>query len=250
MLSVGSCEVRVPARPLTAFHLLIDLPGAAPEFGRLSPDQGADLIRAYRKARQILAAAGGCDGFNVCLAYRWRPLGDGIGEPEYEGNHPQLHVFGRSRDEDASPIRILSRPVSARHAARRGQFAFDVPPTDAVTETDPVDCACCVPSVEREQELWRRDGVRVIRPHVPVVRRNVLVLPLRHVASPAALTAAEICSIWDRLAETIEHLGATGLSVFLNDGERASQHIPHVHIHVFGRSPDETENPFLVLGRR
>ena len=78
---------------------------------------------------------------------------------------------------------------------------------------------------------------------------------MRHVVSPASLRPAEVMSkIARRLREVRAYLGdrfgATGLSCFLNDGARAGQETPHVHVHVFGRSVDESRNPFEVLAGR
>jgi diadenosine tetraphosphate (Ap4A) HIT family hydrolase len=139
-------------------------------------------------------------------------------------------------------------PYPAPDALRRALATAE--PDVPTGETDPTDCGCCVPSVERDQELWRGDGVRVITPLDPIVPTYLLAMPLRHVASVAALSGGELLSLWDRLGETTAHLGVEGLSAFVNDGLRASQHIPHVHVHVFGRSAGEPGNPFEVLLQR
>lgn len=105
-----------------------------------------------------------------------------------------------------------------------------------------------------DQELWSRDGVRVIQPRQPVVDANVLVLPVRHVSGLASLEPSEIVSYTDRVREVRTYFqrrfGSTGLSCFLNDGARAGQETPHVHLHVFGRAREESRNPFEVLARR
>ncbi|HEY8456537.1 MAG TPA: HIT domain-containing protein [Actinopolymorphaceae bacterium] len=79
-------------------------------------------------------------------------------------------------------------------------------------------------------------------------------MPLRHVASPASLRPDEVTSYVERLGEVranfARRYGSTGLSCIANDGTRAGQETPHVHVHVFGRSVDERENPFEVLARR
>jgi len=41
--------------------------------------------------------------------------------------------------------------------------------------------------------------------------------------------------------------GSTGLSCFVNDGRRAGQETPHVHLHVFGPAVDEADHPFEKL---
>lgn len=230
-------------------------------------DVAADLLHAYRTIRAGLRSVLGCDGFGVSFAWSWVPHGDGIGEPRAEWEQPTIHVFGRAPNERAKPVRVMAMPVHERPAAlpcpertrldRRlaTTFAAGVGPAPCPdVQASPADCDGCLPEVTRDQELWRADEVRVIRPRRPLTDANVLVLPMRHVATPASLLPAEVVSYVERLREVrayfADRFGATGLSCFLNDGARAGQETPHVHVHVFGRSADEPRNPFEVLTRR
>jgi diadenosine tetraphosphate (Ap4A) HIT family hydrolase len=251
------CRILLPARAVTPDHLVIEIPGATPRSGGLTGPQAAGALRAYGLARVALRDVSGCDAYALSLAYGWTPKRAGLGEPEPDGPHPQLHVFGRRADETVKPVAAMAVPAAQRphlphpdpDALRRAlaEARPDVPPA---SETDPADCGCCVPSVERDQELWRRDGARVITPLDPIVPTYLLAMPLRHVASIASLRGEELRSLWDRLDEAATHLGVTGLSTFVNDGHRASQHIPHVHIHMFGRVATEQADPFEVLLER
>jgi diadenosine tetraphosphate (Ap4A) HIT family hydrolase len=254
-----------PAYALTEAHVAICLHSET--LGdQLTAEVAADLLHVYRTVQAGLAAVLGCEGYGVSFACSWIPYGSGIGEPAPEGIQPTIHVFGRSRVERVMPVRVTSMPVHERPAPmspaeqedldrRLGRaFATAEPPEPQCPDGDSTDCDGCIPAVERDQELWRADGVRVIRPRVPLVGPNVLVLPLRHVASAAALHPQEVMSYAARLRElraafARQHRSA-GLSCFLNDGARAGQETPHVHVHVFGRAVDEPQNPFEVLARR
>ncbi|MFD2082559.1 HIT domain-containing protein [Actinopolymorpha cephalotaxi] len=257
-------QILRPGHALTDGHVALRLNvGAAID----DPQVAADLLHTYRTTCAGLRAVLGCDGFGVSFAWSWVPAGDGIGEPRAEWGQPAIHVFGRTPNERVKPVRVMAQPVHARPAAMRpsertrldrrlaGAFAAHAdgaPRPDS--DPNPAGCDGCGPEVARDQELWRADGVRVIRPRAPLTEANVLVLPMRHVVSPASLRPAEVVSYAERLREVRAHFGdrfgATGLSCFLNDGARAGQETPHVHVHVFGRSADEPRNPFEVLARR
>lgn len=235
--------------------------------GHLTVNMAADLIATYRIARGGLHAVLGCDGFALSFAHSWQPYGRGIGEPSADwGHRPTIHVFGRSRTERLKPIRVMALPVHDRQAPispteqaeldRQLTIAFanaDTTNSPVILHTtDPSPCDGCAPEVERDQELWRSDGVRAIRPRQPLLDANILVMPLRHVESPGSLHAHEIVSYAERLREVraqfARRYGASGLSCFLNDGTRAGQETPHVH--VFGRAVDEPQNPFELLAQR
>jgi diadenosine tetraphosphate (Ap4A) HIT family hydrolase len=252
------CRILLPTRAVTPDHLVIELPDATPRAGGLTDGQAVGVLHAYGLVRAALRTASGCDAYALSLAYGWTPQGGGLGEPEPDGPHPQLHVFGRRADETVKPVVAMAVPAPQRaHVAHpdpealRRALAEARPDVPADGETAPADGGCCVPSVERDQELWRREGARVITLLDPIVPANCfLAMPLRHVASFAALRGEELRSLRDRLGEAATHLGATGLSTFVNDGRRASQHIPHVHVHILGRAATESANPFEVLLER
>lgn len=146
---------------------------------------------------------------------------------------------------------IAEQPVgldAAVEKARSGE-PFLVPPVPFEGE-----CDGCAESVRTEQELWRDDRSRVIRPKQPMIDAQVLVLPLRHVVSLGDLGPEELISLAGQLERVREQFAwrhtRTGLSCFANDGSRAGQSTPHVHIHCYGRAVDEDVQPFEELARR
>jgi diadenosine tetraphosphate (Ap4A) HIT family hydrolase len=253
-----------PAHFLTESHLALRL-RAGTRRELKSPAVAADLVNVYRIARAGLHDVLGCDGFGLTFAWSWEPYGNGIGEPAAEGDQSTIHVFGRGPTERAKPVRIMTLPAHERSAPipNADQAILDQRLLAAFARTSPTfpvdvdagdtQCDGCAPEVEHDQELWRGGDVRVIRPRNPLVDASVLVLPLRHVVSPVSLRAAEIVSFVERLGEVranlAERFGSSGLSCFLNDGARAGQETPHVHVHVFGRAVNEPQNPFEILAR-
>lgn len=67
---------------------------------------------------------------------------------------------------------------------------------------------------------------------------HCLVVPLRHVYTILDLTASEQCELMQDVVRVSKAIDAVekrpGLTVWQNNGEPASQSIPHVHFHVAG----------------
>lgn len=74
----------------------------------------------------------------------------------------------------------------------------------------------------------------------PAVVGHALVVPRRHVATLADLTAAEGAAMWElgrRVAAAARDAGiADGVNLFLADGVAAGQEVPHAHLHVLPRT--------------
>ena len=231
------------------------------------PDQPIDataarlLLAAYHRARSALWATRDSRGFQLSFSINWTPDAAGVGEPHPVGGRTRvIHVFGRSPTESTSPTRVMAQPRHERHRPAPehdgAELALALTRTSDVRVDAPVDRDCdgCARDVLTTQERWREDGVRVIRPHAPIVDAQAIVLPVRHVVSVADLTADEIVSMAARLTELLHQFSltsaSTGLSCFLNDGTYARQETPHVHLHVYGRSRTEAVNPFEILAQR
>ena len=223
----GSWSVGIPGRRLTTGHLV--LVGQHP--GQDTNEAtAADFLDAYRRARSALWFVVGSRGFASSFALGWRPAADRIGEPDPISTDDQvLHVFGRASSDPLSPVRAMAIAASDREYVGGTDDQLEALAA-ALAEGRPVDvpgpsdddCDGCAASVLTDQERWRADGVRVIRPRHVMIDSQVLVLPLRHVISVGDLTAAEVVSISGRLDEARRQFaaasGVTGLSCFVNDG--------------------------------
>lgn len=77
----------------------------------------------------------------------------------------------------------------------------------------------------------------------PVVPGHVLILSRRRVPRLAGLTPDELAEVWaaaQLVGARLETFhGGTSLSVALQDGPQAGQTVPHVHVHLLPRHPDD-----------
>lgn len=112
-------------------------------------------------------------------------------------------------------------------------------------------CSFCDPETITKQEIAVLDSVRVLYPRKPIIPASVLIMPVRCVEHIHDLSDEEIMDIFTavkKLQSAFKELyNSTGYNFFANDGRSAGQSIPHVHFHFYGRSEDESLNPFDVL---
>lgn len=106
-------------------------------------------------------------------------------------------------------------------------------------------CPFCPPDAER---IAHANGLAVaIRDGFPVSPGHTLVIPRRHVASLADLTAQEATAIWDLLAEARRRLDAErrpdGYNLGVNDGRAAGQTVMHLHVHLIPRYEGDRPDP-------
>ena len=102
------------------------------------------------------------------------------------------------------------------------------------------DCLFCkiaageIPS----ETVFRSDDVVAFRDINPAAPTHILVIPVRHVASAADLTAADgplLAEIFRTLASLAEEEGLTGgWRVVTNVGGDAGQSVHHLHFHLIG----------------
>jgi histidine triad (HIT) family protein len=86
--------------------------------------------------------------------------------------------------------------------------------------------------------------------HRQYERGGVIVIPKRHRETILDVEDAELASMYrlaKRLARAQERaFGACGANIFQNNGVKAGQHVPHVHVHVVPRYADsDPERLFL-----
>lgn len=161
--------IRRPTPTLTRGHLVVvdSDPTRAFDF-----DAAEQLLAAYRHARSILWSVLGVRGFNLCFPLAWHPDQDSIGEPSPRDDGRQVfHLFGRGSSGDVSPIRVLAQPARERQpmvtddlleaALREAPSSpSDVRPPAPHPSTG---CDGCETPATLQQEIWRADGVRVLR---------------------------------------------------------------------------------------
>jgi diadenosine tetraphosphate (Ap4A) HIT family hydrolase len=86
----------------------------------------------------------------------------------------------------------------------------------------------------------------------PVVPGHVLVITRRRVPRFTSLSAAEVTDLWStaqRVGGALEtHLGATSLTLAIQDGPDAGQTVPHVHVHLLPRRPADVPDNDEIYG--
>ena len=129
--------------------------------------------------------------------------------------------------------------VEATARERAGGLAHD--------EESCVFCrlAASGPPSEENLVVWRGELTFVVMNAYPYASGHVLVMPLRHAASLAALHEAESAEMWsatNRAVATIEKAyDPDGLNMGANLGRAAGAGLPaHVHLHVLPRWSGDT----------
>ncbi len=121
-----------------------------------------------------------------------------------------------------------------------------------MTESEP--CAFCeVVAGRREQEIVHSsDDVLAFLCEPPATWGHTLVVPSAHrrdIWTVEPSEAAAAVQLAQRLARVMrDELGAVGVNLRQNSGERAGQDVFHFHLHVVPRYEDDTVLPGCVWG--
>ena len=112
-------------------------------------------------------------------------------------------------------------------------------------------CDFCRQEVLDAQKVIDIGSMSVVSPRRPVVEAAMLIIPRRHVELVEDMAEEEVTDLFyavRALKVVCEELyGVTAFNLFTNSGRAAGQQVPHVHFHFYGRSADESINPFSVL---
>ena len=77
----------------------------------------------------------------------------------------------------------------------------------------------------------------------PIVPGHVLVIPKRVCPRFADLSVEEVTDLWTtvhKLCPVLErHYGCEALNLAIQDGRASGQSVPHVHVHMLPRKPDD-----------
>jgi len=109
---------------------------------------------------------------------------------------------------------------------------------------DPTCPFCMLPP---EKYLAHNDFGFVLRDLFPVNPGHTLIIPKRHVGSFFALNRDEVDGLWQLMhlakVQIDAEFAPVDYNIGINDGPRAGQTVPHVHIHLMPRYPDDTADP-------
>ena len=105
-------------------------------------------------------------------------------------------------------------------------------------------CAFCEIDSDMSSVLLESDNFYLTRDKFPITPEHLLIIPKRHISSPSDLSEAEWHDLRVVLEEACSHLTTTdnqitGFNVGINIGSDAGQTIPHLHVHVIPRRPND-----------
>lgn len=93
------------------------------------------------------------------------------------------------------------------------------------------------------QFVFRDDLWAAILDIHPVAPGHALLIPLAEAQHLSGLPAPTLAALGDRLARLTAAVkaaaGAPAVNVVVNDGPAAGQEVPHAHVHVIPRFPDD-----------
>lgn len=106
---------------------------------------------------------------------------------------------------------------------------------------------CSIVQGTQPAHVLYEDGSRMaFLDRYPVVPGHTLIVPKRHHATILEMTsesAGSLFSLVPVLAPAIlAVVGASAFNVGQNNGDAAKQVVPHVHVHIIPRRPDESLN--------
>ena len=105
-------------------------------------------------------------------------------------------------------------------------------------------CAFCEIDADKSSVLYKSEHFYLTQDKFPVTLGHLLIIPKRHITSPSDLSEAE----WHDLRVVLEEACSllrtgdnkiTGFNVGINIGSDAGQTIPHLHVHVIPRRPND-----------
>src|SRR5581483_10278504 len=156
-----------------------------------------------------------------------------------EAGRHQVLVTNEVRRAAGTVPGVQFTPVARRKLKGVGEEVelFAAAPTEAAAGERAVDPVCGMEIGPAEAAARLALGVRTL------ADGHVLVVPRAHAASIEELSPAEADALFRtvvRLAGPVrEALGAAGTTIGINNGEATGQTIPHVHVHIVPRWPDD-----------
>jgi histidine triad (HIT) family protein len=92
--------------------------------------------------------------------------------------------------------------------------------------------------------IYEDEGHIAFLDKYPISIGHTLVLPKRHFERVNDMSQRDFCSLYSRVHALNQlltsRLGATASHISVNDGAAANQLIPHVHVHIIPRSPNDS----------
>ena len=116
-----------------------------------------------------------------------------------------------------------------------------------------MDCLFCriVAGEIPSEQVAQNDAAFAFLDIMPLRKGHVLVIPKRHAARAADVSADEWASMMtlaqDVMARQTKTFGTTGTTLAINDGAAAGQEVMHVHLHLVPRVDGDGVGPVHAL---
>lgn len=108
------------------------------------------------------------------------------------------------------------------------------------------DCPFCNINT-RTAQFAESPNFRAVYNIAPILPGHSLIIPKRHVQSFLELSEAELCemvSFSQRCIRILQNaFSTTGFNWTIQEGEEAGQTIPHLHLHLIPRKPNDLPQP-------
>ena len=105
-------------------------------------------------------------------------------------------------------------------------------------------CAFCDKKIIELQAYLETKNEYVLYSNIPILPGHSLVVPKRHISSIQELDGDEIKSLFKTVKLVAQKLkemyDAKGMNFAFNEGVCAGQRVPHLHIHILPRRPNDT----------
>ena len=115
------------------------------------------------------------------------------------------------------------------------------------------DCAFCMIAQARipAKTVYRGLHATAFLDIKPLAKGHVLIIPQRHAERIEDLSAEEMANYMAMVPRIVravlEHTGAQGATLAWNNGPAAGQEVPHVHLHVIPRYPEDKAGPIHAM---
>jgi len=103
------------------------------------------------------------------------------------------------------------------------------------------DCLFCKIATGqiKSEKVFENDTIFAFKDINPQAPQHILVIPKRHINSPAEATGSELTAIFSAAARIADELKIkdSGFRMVFNQGPDAGQAVPHLHLHLLGGRP-------------
>lgn len=114
-------------------------------------------------------------------------------------------------------------------------------------------CAFCNPQVLGRQTFYEGEKVVALANYTPHLPGHSMVIPKRHVKKVDELNPEEVQELHDTIIKVgkafDKAFGTSDYLIYLQNGVKAGQTVPHVHYHVVPRTEKNVRTKLSLMGK-